>query len=200
MKIIALYQRAKCAIDSCLVKLFLRYKKSKACQFFPKEILSCGGRPILQIYGQLFLPTGKMCFVNDACHSTLGIQRRCKLLVYPQATLRFEGNVGMSNVSIIATQAITIGQNVILGGNVTIADSDFHSMDSRHWFTEEDAHHMSSEAIVIGDNVFIGMNAIILKGVHIGNNAIVGAGSVVTKDIPANEIWAGNPAKFIKHR
>lgn len=52
--------------------------------------------------------------------------------------------------------------------------------------------------MVIEDNVFIGARCIILKGVTIGENSIVGAGSVVTKSIPANEIWAGNPAKFIR--
>lgn len=54
--------------------------------------------------------------------------------------------------------------------------------------------------IHIGENVFIGTNTIIAKPISIGGNSIIGAGSVVTKDIPANEIWAGNPAKFIKKR
>ena len=54
--------------------------------------------------------------------------------------------------------------------------------------------------VKIGHACFIGANAVICKGVSIGDNSIVGAGSVVTKDIPANEIWGGNPAKFIKER
>lgn len=52
--------------------------------------------------------------------------------------------------------------------------------------------------MVINDNVFIGARCIILKGVTIGSKSIIGAGSVVTKNIPEGEIWAGNPAKFIK--
>ena len=55
-------------------------------------------------------------------------------------------------------------------------------------------------SIIIEDNVFVGANTIICNNVTIGKNSIVGAGSVVTKDIPSNEIWAGNPAKFIKVR
>ncbi|WP_212635306.1 acyltransferase [Pseudozobellia thermophila] len=52
--------------------------------------------------------------------------------------------------------------------------------------------------MVIKDRAFIGAYSIILKGVTIGENAIVGAGSVVTKSVPDNQIWAGNPAKFIR--
>ncbi len=54
--------------------------------------------------------------------------------------------------------------------------------------------------IKIGEYAFIGARTIICSNVEIGENSIVGAGSVVTKNIPPNEIWAGNPAKFIKRR
>ena len=62
-----------------------------------------------------------------------------------------------------------------------------------------DFKNKQNAPIYIKDNVFIGANATLLKGVTIGENAIVGACSVITKDVPANEIWAGNPAKFIKN-
>ena len=55
-------------------------------------------------------------------------------------------------------------------------------------------------SVIIGDNVFIGADTIICQGVSIGDNVIVGAGSIVTKNIPQNEVWAGNPAHFIKRR
>ena len=60
--------------------------------------------------------------------------------------------------------------------------------------------HWRSGHVYIGDHTFIGTGTIICKDVRIGSNVIIGAGSVVTKDIPENEIWAGNPAKFIKKR
>ena len=88
----------------------------------------------------------------------------------------------------------------MIGGGCTIVDTDFHSLNPLDWFTFKDDANRVSKEVVIGDNVFIGMKTIILKGVHVGNNVVIGAGSVVTKDIPDNEIWAGNPARFIKKK
>ena len=88
----------------------------------------------------------------------------------------------------------------MIGGGVTIIDSDFHSMDYNDWFTDNDALNAKSLPVIIEDNVFIGMNSIILTGVHIGKGAIIGAGSVVTKDVPENCIAGGNPCVVIKKR
>ncbi len=57
----------------------------------------------------------------------------------------------------------------------------------------------SKEPVMVGDNVLIGANAVILEGVKIGNGAVVGAGSVVTKDVGENEVVVGNPARVVKH-
>ncbi|MDP3115406.1 MAG: DapH/DapD/GlmU-related protein [Candidatus Cloacimonadaceae bacterium] len=70
-----------------------------------------------------------------------------------------------------------------------ITDGDWHSKDSRVG---------NPLPIYIEDNVWIGLNVLVMKGVTIGQNSIIGAGSVVTKDIPANVIAAGNPCKVIK--
>lgn len=67
-------------------------------------------------------------------------------------------------------------------------------------FYEPDKHAMFYGNVNIGNGVFIGMNTLIVNAVTIGDHAVIGAGSVVTKDIPANEIWAGNPAKFVRRR
>lgn len=157
------------------------------------------GFPILDIMGD-FSCFGKLDMVNTAEGSVLGVARPCKFKVYPNASLTFKGRCGMSNTVIVATKSITIGNNVMIGGGCTIVDSDFHTMDYSKWFSPKDKELMERKEVQIGDNVFLGANCFILKGVHIGNGAVLAAGSVVTKNIPENQIWGGNPAKFIKNR
>ena len=164
-----------------------------------RNIRVIGGPLILNIKGRIKMPRDSaLTFVNGSKSSTLGIVRPCKLSVYKDATLVIHGRVGMSNAVIVATKRIEIGKNVMIGGGVTIVDSDFHSLNYCDWFTERDINEMISVPVSIGNNVFIGMNSIILKGVNIGDGAVIAAGSVVTKDIPANCIAAGNPCKVIR--
>lgn len=147
-----------------------------------------------------FAERGQIFTVNDYAHSILGVNRRCKIHICKNALLKISGTVAMSNTVIVATKEITLGHNVMIGGGVTIVDSDFHSLDYNHWFTSDDRNFMTSCPVHIGNNVFIGMHSIILKGVTIGDGSVIAAGSVVTKEVPANEIWGGNPAHFIKKR
>ena len=80
-----------------------------------------------------------------------------------------------------------------------IYDTDFHPIQSRFRVGKErDDSKTVSKPVIIGDNVFIGAEAIILKGSSIGENAVIGAGSVLSGNVPSNEIWAGNPARFVK--
>ena len=88
---------------------------------------------------------------------------------------------------------------VLMGGGIKIYSSDFHSLDYMHRRSIDiDKQNKKSSPIHIGNDVFIGAGSTILKGVTIGDRSIIGAGSVVTKSIPSDEIWAGNPAKFIR--
>jgi maltose O-acetyltransferase len=89
---------------------------------------------------------------------------------------------------------IRIGRDGLFGANVEIFDSDFHDLhpDRRGAGTQRTA------AVEIGDNVFVGMGAKILKGSTIGDDAVIGAGAVVAGSIPAGVIAAGNPARVIR--
>ena len=95
-------------------------------------------------------------------------------------------------------EAITIGNNVMIGSGCLIADNDAHPMDVEKRQVPNYYDYVVSSPVVIDDDVLIGARSIILKGVHIGQGAVVGAGSVVTKDVPPFTIVAGNPAKVVK--
>jgi acetyltransferase-like isoleucine patch superfamily enzyme len=136
-------------------------------------------------------------FRNRRQDNMLGLNKRSTIEVFENAYLKIGNNTGFSNISIVCATQINIGEHCNFGGNVFMWDTDFHEIDylERRNYTG----NIKTAPITIGDDVFIGANSIILKGVSIGDRSVVGAGSVVTKAIPADEIWAGNPAKFIRH-
>ena len=136
--------------------------------------------------------------MNNGEHfNPIGRQQQCFFIV--KGKLRIGNNSGMSSTAIICHNAISIGDNVKIGGNTVIYDTDFHSLDAeeRRRFIENKKKIMT-KPIIICNNVFVGAHSTILKGVVIGENSIIGACSVVTKSIPSNEVWGGNPAKFIR--
>ena len=94
--------------------------------------------------------------------------------------------------------AVKIGNNVTVGANAVILDSDCHSLNYLDRGTENDMRNCKCKPIIIEDDVLIGTGSYILKGVHIGARSIIGAGSIVTSDIPADSIAAGNPARVIR--
>lgn len=93
------------------------------------------------------------------------------------------------NLILIAQKGIEIGSDCAISWNVQILDTDLHSIKS---------NNSTSEPIKIGNKVWIGCNCIILKGVKIGDGAIIAAGSIITKDVKPNCLYAGSPAKLIK--
>lgn len=115
------------------------------------------------------------------------------------AIVNIGDNVGMSSPTIFIRKSLIIGNNVNFGAGAIILDSDAHSLNYLHRRDGvEDMANRVDKGIVVGDDVLIGMNVIILKGVHIGARSIIGAGSVVVKDIPCDCIAAGNPARVVK--
>lgn len=125
-------------------------------------------------------------------------------------------NVYIGPSKLISRSSIIIEDYVTIAWGCTIYDHDSHSLDYHERMLDHDrqisdVHHgrsfiasknwdvVSSKPIIIRKNAWIGMNSIILKGVEIGEGAIIGAGSVVTKNVPPFTLVAGNPAKVIKH-
>ena len=95
-------------------------------------------------------------------------------------------------VRISAATSITIGDSCMMASSVYITDADWHGLYDRTDYIGK------TSPVCIGNNVWIGDSAIVCKGVRIGDNSIIGAGSVVTRDIPENTIAAGNPAVIVK--
>lgn len=107
-------------------------------------------------------------------------------------------NTGFSSVVLSSRSAIKIGSRVKVGGNVRIFDHDFHSTDSVIRASSKDRDYVRSKPIVIEDDVFIGTNALILKGTEIGARSIVAAGSVVFGlKVPPDSLVKGNPAQIV---
>lgn len=130
-------------------------------------------------------------FLSKANSNLIGINRPCIISSIGEqgSVLSIGDNCGFSGTVIGCFSQITIGNNVKCGANTLITDSDWHP---------EDPRSSVPKPILIEDNVWLGVNVIVLKGVTIGENSVIGAGSVVTKDIPANVIAAGNPCKVIR--
>lgn len=105
--------------------------------------------------------------------------------------------VGISHAILCSRSEIKIEDNALLGAGVKIFDHDFHSLNYEERVENGDKG-VKTKPVLIKEGAFIGAHAIILKGVTIGKHSVVGAGAVVTKDIPDNEIWAGNPACYIR--
>ncbi len=112
------------------------------------------------------------------------------------ARLETGSRFGMTGGTICAAESVRIGNDVLIGANSIVTDFDFHPLDpvERHLYPNDGA----SAPVVIEDDVFVGMHCLILKGVTIGTGSVVGAGSVVTRDVPAHCVVAGNPAQVVR--
>ena len=140
---------------------------------------------------------------NPICRNIRG----CLSTTTKDSEIIIGDNVGISSACIWAQERITIGNNVNIGGDCLIMDSDAHPHDFMKRRGEFE-HEVGSEKyletipcapIVIDDDAWIGARCQILKGVHIGARSIIAAGSIVTKDVPADCVAAGIPAKVVKN-
>jgi len=155
------------------------------------------GRPIFRRHPTADISIGKDCKFNSAEWSnSIGLNRRCMITATRDATISIGEGSGFSATIIAASKNITIGDRVLCGGNCTIVDTDRHPI---HYEARANSENASSEAIHIEDDVFIGMNCIILKGSRIGKGSVIAANSVVVGNIPKNVIAGGSPAKVIKN-
>lgn len=157
------------------------------------------GMPIIQKYRGSQIELGKGVWLRSWRSSNPLSPNNPIILATRNASAKIQiGNyVGLTGTTIVSASHISIGDRTLIGANCTLVDTDFHPLDP----IQRRDYPMDGRTspIVIEEDVFIGMNCIILKGVRIGSGSVIGAGSVVTKDVPANSIAAGNPAVVIRH-
>lgn len=147
----------------------------------------------------VFKGAGSTIYIGDYCtfnssslYNFRGVNHKCIL-----QTDSWSGHIsighhcGFSGVSIVSSVDVTLGNYVMCGTNVMIGDRNDHEDRYPEW---------PPKPVHIGNNVWIGMNSIVMRGVTIGDNVVIGANSLVTKDIPSNTIAAGAPCKVIKER
>lgn len=139
---------------------------------------------------------GDNCIFNSAKNSvSVGLEKRCTFVTLrKKAEIIVGKNSGGSGITLLAAVKIKIGENVMIGAHSMIIDNDFHHADpnKRH-----DSIDIPARSIIIEDNVFVGTNCMILKGITIGENSVIGANSVVITNIPRNSIAIGNPCKVV---
>ena len=158
------------------------------------------GRPLISRHAGSEMVFSRGVRIHSALRSNpLGCFQPCVLRTMSSgARLELGIGVGMSGTVICAGKSIVIGDHTIIGSGAMILDNDLHiARGDGKWRTE---YAENAREVRIGRGVFIGARVIILKGVTIGDHAVIGAGAVVTKDVPEGAIVAGNPAKAVRQR
>ena len=156
---------------------------------------SCG-TILYRRYGGEMIIGNNVSINSHMIADPIGGQTKTILCVCEGAKLVIGDRVGISNAAIFAQEEVVIEDEAVIGAGVKIYDTDFHSPIAEYRMNGNT--HVKTKPVRIGKRAFIGGHSIILKGVTIGDESVVGAGSVVTHEIPTREIWAGNPAKCIK--
>ena len=200
MKIFHIYPKLK--------RIF--YRSYNKLYFWANGVVFGGN---LQVYNKVYLFGKGQVVIGNDFKFTSGdclnpIRRNIRGAIYtvtPESRIEIGDRVGISSACLWSKELIKIGNDVNIGGDCLIMDNDAHPheyMKRRRLYEEqvgkdEYLKAIPTAPIVIEDDVWIGARCQILKGVHIGARSIIAAGSVVTKDIPADSVVGGVPAMFI---
>ena len=187
-----LIEKTQLIIGYCVNIIAFKHKKANIGQNnkFYGKIKVYGGKNRITI--------GNNCIIRSGLSTNpLGGSTKTIFKLGPKGRIRIGNNVGISNSCLPIDSNLVIEDYVNIGGDVKIYDSDMHSINYLERTNLPD-RTVKVNPITIKEGAWIGAHSIILKGVIIGKRSVIGAGSVVTKNVPDDEVWAGNPAKFIK--
>ncbi|MBE6392626.1 MAG: acyltransferase [Lentisphaerae bacterium] len=163
-------------------------------------VAKCFGVPYIEKFPGAQIKIGKHVDLRSAMISnSAGCFHPIVLSARKQGLIEIGNNCGISSSVIVSEESIKIGNNVLIGVNCIISDTDFHSVEHEVRRTPAlDKKMHKTRPVVIEDDVWLGMNVTVLKGVTVGRGSVIAAGSVVVKDIPPDSLAGGNPAKVIK--
>ena len=155
------------------------------------------GRPLISVAKGSRFQLGNNVKINSSLRANpLGcFQPSVLRTLCPEAELILEANVGISGCVLCAAKSIRIGEGTNIGSGALLTDTDFHHPAGQWDWGSDPAR--GARPMQIGRGVFIGARAIVLKGVTVGDRAVVGAGAVVTKPVPPRHFAVGNPARII---
>jgi len=157
------------------------------CSFYGKTVFRRAPGSALVI--------GERCIFRSALWSNqVGVDRPCQIsTLRPGALLSVGATCGFSGTVLAAAESIVLGERVVCGANVTITDTDWHGVRP-----DERRAAPKSAPVEVGNDVWIGLNVLVLKGVRIGEGSVIAAGSVVTRDVPEGVVAAGSPAVVVR--
>lgn len=182
------WDRVLTPIDSLLSRQRLRWWGARV-----GRRLVVHGR--LRVYCGGSIEIGDDVRINSGRANFVGIERRMALWVGRGGQLSIGAGCAISNSLISCRKKVAILEQTFIGGGCDIWDNDFHAIDPALRIAGDRGE---AGAIVIGPRAFVGARSVVLKNVTIGEGAVIAAGSVVTRSVPAFEIWGGVPARLIR--
>lgn len=158
------------------------------------------GFPIIKkSEGSRIIISNQCTLISDPLINPAGITTPVLLATLSSNSILFIGeNTGLSGCTICCVSSISIGSNCNFGANSKIYDTDFHYIDPKKRLAQKSPLESPSIPVVIENNVWMGTNSVVLKGVTLAENTVVGIGAIVTKSFSKNSILGGVPAKVIK--
>ena len=182
--------------------LVLKILSGLAAQWIRLRGVRLGRRPWILGFPDVKLASGSTIEIGNSASlfsvrwaNPLRPARRLSLVTLRnEASIIIGNDVGISSSVISCSSSIRIGDRTLIGADCIVTDTDFHSIPLSH------DNPPRTQPVSIGSDVFVGTRCIILKGIEIGDGAVIGAGSVVTVNIPPNSVAAGNPARVIASR
>jgi acetyltransferase-like isoleucine patch superfamily enzyme len=197
-----IYHRASYLLSKNILGIFWKLEMSfKGVTFLNIKQVDVIGRPIISIAFRSKILIGKDVTLMNSSRFCLSssLFAPCKIsTITGNAVIRIANSVSLNGTSIVCRSTkISIGERTMIGPNVAILDSPFHALFPLEFRNNYPGNELD-RPVFIGDDVWVGMQVIILPGAHIGNGSVIGAGSIVTGFIPEKVLAIGSPAKVIK--